>query len=176
MSLGEKVIEYSTFKKKDDLLKDHFKPTIKLFQSKFLTSFEAVQPINSDLVNYLTSEEVLISNKNLSGYFKVSSFLVYYSYINKQYQNERVSRESVYDAKLYQIMSNWLSRFILIEQWHLKYCTNECINHKYVDIIIVRSDHPTIALELLATATKTELKKYYEQVFTYDKKLPANEI
>ncbi|CAI2193200.1 3968_t:CDS:1, partial [Funneliformis geosporum] len=75
MSLGEKVIEYSTFKKKDDLLKDHFKPTIKLFQSKFLTSFEAVQPINSDLVNYLTSEEVLISNKNLSGYFKVSSFL-----------------------------------------------------------------------------------------------------
>ncbi|CAG8695878.1 20067_t:CDS:2, partial [Dentiscutata erythropus] len=85
-----------------------------------------------------------------------------------------VPRESVYDAELYRIMSNWLVGFTITGQWHLKYCISGHINHKYVDIVISRSNK-TIALELLATATKKELKEHYEQVLIYDKKLPADE-
>ncbi|KAF0425148.1 P-loop containing nucleoside triphosphate hydrolase protein [Gigaspora margarita] len=42
-------------------------------------------------------------------------------------------------------------------------------------MVISQPDHPTIALELLATATKKDLKEHYERAFLYDKKLPANE-
>ncbi|CAG8663457.1 3097_t:CDS:1, partial [Dentiscutata heterogama] len=48
------------------------------------------------------------------------------------------------------------------------------INHKYVDIVISRPNK-TIALELLATATKKELNEHYERALLYDKKLPADE-
>ncbi|CAG8579540.1 8880_t:CDS:2 [Gigaspora rosea] len=85
-------------------------------------------------------------------------------------------RESVYDAELYRIMSNWLGRFTVTGQWHLKYRASEhIISNKYIDIIISRPEHPTIALELLATATKKELKEHYERALLYDKKLPADE-
>jgi hypothetical protein len=89
--------------------------------------------------------------------------------------NREVPRESVYDAELYRIMSNWLGRFTVTGQWHLKYRASGHINNKYVDIVIARSDHPTIAFELLASATKKELKEHYERALIYDKKLPANE-
>nr|CAG8434217.1 15002_t:CDS:2 [Entrophospora candida] len=89
--------------------------------------------------------------------------------------NNQEVRESVYDAELYQIMSNWLDRFRVTGQWHLKYCASGHINNKYVDIVISRSDHPKIVFELLATATKKELKEHYERALIYDKKLPADE-
>nr|CAG8471025.1 2574_t:CDS:2 [Entrophospora candida] len=89
--------------------------------------------------------------------------------------NNQGVRESVYDAELYQIMSNWLDRFRVTGQWHLKYCASGHINNKYVDIVISRSDHPKIVFELLATATKKELKEHYERALIYDKKLPADE-
>ncbi|CAG8781083.1 45941_t:CDS:1, partial [Gigaspora margarita] len=89
--------------------------------------------------------------------------------------NREVPRESVYDAELYRIMSNWLGRFTITGQWHLKYRASGHINNKYVDIVIARPDHPTIALELLATATKKELKEHYERALLYDNKLPADE-
>ncbi|CAG8768333.1 12030_t:CDS:2, partial [Racocetra fulgida] len=101
--------------------------------------------------------------------FKLARVLV--SNVN----NQKVPRESVYDAELYQIMSNWLGRFTITGQWHLKYRASEHINNKYVDIVISQLNHPTIALELLATATKKELKEHYERALLYDKKLPADE-
>ncbi|CAG8788989.1 24608_t:CDS:2 [Gigaspora margarita] len=63
--------------------------------------------------------------------------------------NREVPRESMYDAELYQIISNWLYRFTVMGQWHLKYRA--------------------------ATPTKKELKEYYERALLYDKKLPADE-
>ncbi|RHZ88674.1 hypothetical protein Glove_21g216 [Diversispora epigaea] len=89
--------------------------------------------------------------------------------------NRKVPRESVYDAELYRIMSNWLGGFVVTGQWHLKYQSSGHVNNKYIDIIISQLDHPTIAFELLATATKKELKEYYEQALLYDKKLSADE-
>ncbi|CAG8594597.1 10798_t:CDS:2, partial [Cetraspora pellucida] len=90
-------------------------------------------------------------------------------------KNERVPRESVYDVEFYWIISNWLGGFTITGQWHLKYLANGHINNKYIDIVISRSDHPTIAFELLSTATKQELKEHYERAFLYDNKLPADE-
>ncbi|CAG8528853.1 7476_t:CDS:2 [Racocetra fulgida] len=101
--------------------------------------------------------------------FKLARVLVSNSY------DRKVPRESVYDAELYRIMSNWLGRFTITGQWHLKYRASEHISNKYVDIVISQPDHPTIALELLATATKKELKEHYERALLCDKKLPADE-
>jgi hypothetical protein len=90
-------------------------------------------------------------------------------------ENVTVPRESVYDAELYRIMTNWFSEFIVTGQWHLKYRANGHVNHKYIDIVISRPGHPTIALELLATATKKELNEHYERALTYTEKLSADE-
>ncbi|CAG8827198.1 20329_t:CDS:1, partial [Cetraspora pellucida] len=106
--------------------------------------------------------------KSLSSY-KVARVLV------NNAKNERVPRESVYDAEFYRIISNWLGGFTITGQWHLKYCAGGHINNKYVDIVISRPDHPIIVLELLATATKQGLKEHYERALLYDKKLPADE-
>ncbi|RHZ47929.1 hypothetical protein Glove_564g63 [Diversispora epigaea] len=89
--------------------------------------------------------------------------------------NRKVPRESVYDVELYRIMSNWLRRFTVTGQWHLKYRASGHNNYKYVDIVISKSDHPTIVFELLATATKKELKEHYERALLYNKKLSADE-
>ncbi|CAG8754795.1 15930_t:CDS:2, partial [Cetraspora pellucida] len=102
-------------------------------------------------------------------YFKLARVLV------SNANNREVPKESVYDAELYRIMSNWLGRFTITGQWHLKYRASGHINNKYIDIVISRPDHPTIALELLATATKKELKEHYERTLLYYKKLPADE-
>ncbi|CAG8686291.1 6922_t:CDS:2, partial [Cetraspora pellucida] len=101
--------------------------------------------------------------------FKIAQVLVG----NVNHRN--VPRESVYDAELYRIMSNWLGGFRITGQWYLKYRASGHINNKYVDIVISRPKHPTIVFELLATATKKELKEHYERALLYDKKLPADE-
>ncbi|RHZ81155.1 hypothetical protein Glove_123g146 [Diversispora epigaea] len=89
--------------------------------------------------------------------------------------NQKVPRESVYDTELYRIMSNWLGGFAVTGQWHLKYRSSGHVNNKYIDIVISQLNHPTIVFELLATATKKELKEHYERALLYDKKLPADE-
>ncbi|CAG8496711.1 10657_t:CDS:2 [Gigaspora margarita] len=212
-SLGNEVLEYSTFiKMKSTLLRDDtdIKQAVRLLQTDFLANFDPVcAGMQNDLAMFLTAEGVLIPGEDAETY-KVSSPLqivpkvfltsskVEISYhpstgilnilttliqvvcvfdqetikFNNSFKiahvpvnnanNREVPRESVYDAELYRVMSNWLSRFTVMGQWHLKYRAGGHINNKYVDIVILRSDHPTIALELLATATKKELKEYYE--------------
>ncbi|CAG8598194.1 2444_t:CDS:2, partial [Ambispora gerdemannii] len=103
------------------------------------------------------------------------SFKVAHVLVNNA-KNERVPRESVYDTELNRIMTNWLGGFMITGQWHLKYRASGHMNNKYVDIVISRPGHPTIALELLATATKKELEEHYERALLYDKKLPADEM
>ncbi|CAG8793228.1 20719_t:CDS:2, partial [Dentiscutata erythropus] len=49
------------------------------------------------------------------------------------------------------------------------------INNEYIDIVISQPNHPTIALELLATATIKELNKHYERALLCNKKLLADE-
>ena len=90
-------------------------------------------------------------------------------------KNVTVPRESVYGAELYRIMTNWFGEFIVTGQWHLKYQASGHINHKYVDIVISRPGHPTIAFELLATATNKELNEHYGRALTYTAKLSADE-
>nr|CAG8507490.1 6128_t:CDS:2 [Entrophospora candida] len=92
-------------------------------------------------------------------------------------KDRRVPRESVYDSELYRILSNWLSikNFQITGQWHLISRTGGRNNHKYSDIIINSPDHPTVVLELLATAKQSELDEHFERALTYAKLLSAGE-
>ncbi|RIA80060.1 hypothetical protein C1645_839371 [Glomus cerebriforme] len=71
-------------------------------------------------------------------------------------QNKRVSRESVYDSELNRILVNWI----------------DC---QRIDIVIM-SQHQTVVLELLASATKNELNKHFERVLDYAEMLSADDI
>ncbi|CAG8678044.1 3304_t:CDS:10, partial [Gigaspora margarita] len=158
----------------------------------FLTAEEVLVPggdagtfkISSPLVPYHPSTgnlDILETLKQIVSIFdqetikSCNSFKLARVLVNNA-NNREVPRESIYDAELYRIMSNWLGRFTVMGQWHLKYRASGHINNKYVDIVISRPDHPTIALELLAIATKKELKEHYERALLYDKKLPADDI
>ncbi|CAG8761697.1 8437_t:CDS:2, partial [Racocetra fulgida] len=220
-SLGNEVLEYSTFiKMKSTLLRDDtdIKQAVRLLRTDFLANFDPVHAgMQNDLAMFLTTEGVLIPGEDAGTYKQIvpkvfptspkvevpyhpstgvldilttltqvvrvfdqetiksnNSFKIAHVPVNNA-NNREVPRESVYDAELYRVMSNWLSRFTVTGQWHLKYRAGGHINNKYVDIVISRPDHPTIALELLATATKEEFKEHYEWAILYDKKLPADE-
>ncbi|CAJ0913355.1 16617_t:CDS:2 [Entrophospora sp. SA101] len=175
--LGNEILEYSTFiRMKESLLKDdtNTRRAVNLIRSDFLVNNDPIYVAENkkDLALFLTAEGVLIPGED-AGTFKISSPLLARVLVNNA--NNQEVRESVYDAELYQIMSNWLGRFRVTGQWHLKYCASGHINNKYVDIVISRSDHPKIVFEFLATATKKELKEHYERALIYDKKLPADE-
>nr|CAG8514657.1 1732_t:CDS:2 [Entrophospora candida] len=89
--------------------------------------------------------------------------------------NVRVPRESVYDTELNRILVNWIVKECNLEvtgQWHL---IDEKDKHNYSDIIIT-SQHQTVILEILATATKKELNEHFERVLNYAEKLSTNEI
>ncbi|CAG8740359.1 16435_t:CDS:2, partial [Dentiscutata erythropus] len=182
----------------------NIKQAVKLLWTDFLANFDPVNVgMQNDLVRFLKAEGVLIPGENAGTYVEVlyhpstgtldilkalkqvvcifdreimkfrNSFKTAHVLVNNVDKLE-VPRKSVYNAELYRIMSNWLVEFTVTGQWHLKYRTSGHINHKYVNIIISRPNK-TIALELLATATKKELKEHYEWALIYDKKLPADE-
>ncbi|RHZ83804.1 hypothetical protein Glove_87g232 [Diversispora epigaea] len=90
-------------------------------------------------------------------------------------KNQRVPRESVYDAELYRILSNWLIGFQITGQWHLIRRTNGRNYHKYTVIAITASEHDTVVLELLATATHNDLAEHFERALNYAKLLSAGE-
>ncbi|KAF0425160.1 transcriptional regulator [Gigaspora margarita] len=142
----------------------------------FLTSPKAAVPYyfhthTLDIFKVLKKSIIVFDREIITSFSSYKTACVLVNNVN----NVRVPRESVYDAELYWILSNWLVGFIITEQWHLKYCISGEINNKYIDMVISQPDHPTIALELLATATKKDLKEHYERALLYDKKLSANE-
>jgi len=87
----------------------------------------------------------------------------------------RVPRESVYDTELMRILSNWLQvlyGWTVTGQWHLK---NRLKEHKYPDIVIKKSNHPTVVLELLATGDRHSVQSHIEKTPEYMALLSADE-
>ncbi|RHZ75162.1 hypothetical protein Glove_217g51 [Diversispora epigaea] len=92
--------------------------------------------------------------------------------------NKTVPRESVYDTELSRVLFNWLPMegFIIIGQWNLIKCRSSGGNyHRYSNIVITTTERSKIVLELLATATKTELEEHFMQALDYAKMLSAGE-
>ncbi|CAG8819909.1 33186_t:CDS:2, partial [Racocetra persica] len=156
--LGNAILEYPTFMRmKDALLNENSisSPLVRwvvlqqIIPHVFPTSPKVDVPYHPstgtlDILEVLKQVIRVFDQETIKSCnsFKLAHVLV------SNANNQEVPKESVYDAELYRIMSNWL--------------------------VISRPDHPTIALELLATATKKELKKHYERALLYDKKLPVD--
>jgi hypothetical protein len=90
----------------------------------------------------------------------------------------KVPRESVYDAELIRILVNWIIKecnFQVTGQWHLIDHNDKKDEHYYSDITIT-SQHQTVVLELLASATKNELNEHFKRMLDYAKMLSANDI
>ena len=61
-------------------------------------------------------------------------------------------------------------------QWHLvEYCVNEKDKHTYSDIV-VKTPSQMVVLELLATATKTQLNEHFVRALGYGNKLSAEDV
>jgi len=109
--------------------------------------------------------------------YKNSNFLR----VDSKY-NEKVPRESVYDAEMYQILVNWLVKehdFEVTGQWHLEEIGEDSnYHHLYCDFTIKKRNesHPVAILELLATASLSNLDKHFEQVLKYAKQLCPLEV
>ncbi|RGB41798.1 hypothetical protein C1646_684852 [Rhizophagus diaphanus] len=90
-------------------------------------------------------------------------------------RNQRVPRESVYDAELYRILRNWLcvANFEVTGQWHL--ISNGNKKHRYSDIVIDTPFDEKIVLELLATADTNDLDEHFQRALDYARLLSATE-
>ncbi len=96
-------------------------------------------------------------------------------------QNIRVPRESVYEAEMYRILTNWLAKvheFEITSQWHLeKVCEDGDYHHFYCDLTIKKTDvpNPIAVIEILATGTVSKIKKHFNQVLNYANQLGSQE-
>jgi hypothetical protein len=96
--------------------------------------------------------------------------------------NERVPRESVYDAEMYRILHNWLAKmhgFKITGQWHLEGIDNDGDwHHLYCDLTIKKPNnpYPEAILELLATGSVPTFIKHFDQVIKYADQLCPQEI
>ncbi|CAG8747858.1 15242_t:CDS:2 [Racocetra persica] len=96
--------------------------------------------------------------------------------------NEKVPKESIYDAEMYRILMNWLAKdhdFEITGQWHLKQvCEDGDWHDLYSDLTIKRSadPNPVALLELIATGSIPKLKKHFEQIFKYANQLCPQEV
>jgi hypothetical protein len=97
-------------------------------------------------------------------------------------QNVLVPRESVYDAEMYRVMVNWLVYSFNIEitgQWHLEFVGQDGgYHHSYCDLSLKYPDDeaPFAILELLATASTSNLKKHVDQILSYANQLHPKEL
>lgn len=89
--------------------------------------------------------------------------------------NVKVARESVYDAEMYRVLLNWLTKvhnYEVTGQWHLEDIYEDGDwHHLYCDLSIKKPDdpNPLALLELVATTSISKLKKHFDQVFQYAK-------
>ncbi|CAG8595198.1 5617_t:CDS:2, partial [Diversispora eburnea] len=97
-------------------------------------------------------------------------------------QNGKVPRESMYDAEMYRILTNWLAKvhgYEVTGQWHLKgICEDGGYHHFYCDLTIKKSDDPSpvAVLELLATSSLSKLDEHFERVFDYSDQFKPSEV
>jgi hypothetical protein len=94
--------------------------------------------------------------------------------------NVKVPRESIYDTELNRILVNWIvkeCKFEVTGQWHLiDHVDNDEKDKNYYSYITIMSQHQTVVLELLASATKNELNKHFERVLIYAEMLSADDV
>jgi hypothetical protein len=86
-----------------------------------------------------------------------------------------VPRESVYNTELMRILTNWLSKqeaYAINGQWHLRIDQNK---NKYCDIIISKSNTPTVVLKLLVTEDVSFIRAHLEKTPYYKDLLSADE-
>ncbi len=117
-------------------------------------------------------QSLCVFDKETMSWAPIRSFKVAHVYVNNS-KDQLVPRESIYDAELYQILSNWLINFQITGQWHLVYYNNKH-KHKYSDIVITSPGY-CIVLELLATTTEDKLKEHFEQALFYAEQLSMGE-
>lgn len=97
-------------------------------------------------------------------------------------QNVLVPRESVYDAEMYRVLVNWLAYSFNIEitgQWHLEFVGHDGgYHHSYCDLTLKypNDETPFAILELLATASTSNLKKHVDQILSYARQLHPKEL
>lgn len=131
-----------------------------------------------DTVNVLRTVVQFFDQDIISRAFYQSFKTAHNVYVNGQ-KNKRVPRESVYDTEMNRILINWISKqrnFEVTSQWHLvEYHSNEKDKHTYSDLVI-KTPHQTIVLELLATATKTQLNEHFVRALEYGNKLSAEDV
>ncbi|KAF0519593.1 transcriptional regulator [Gigaspora margarita] len=94
-------------------------------------------------------------------------------------KKRQVPREGIYDSELNRVLINWLAINNGIQvtgQWHLiESHTNEKDEHTYSDIVIT-TKRQIIVLEILATASESDLNNHFEIVLAYANKLFADDI
>jgi hypothetical protein len=86
-----------------------------------------------------------------------------------------VPRESVYEAELMRILSNWLPprlKYSVSCQWHLR---TDQKQDRYCDIVIWKPQFSTILLELLATGEAHDIKSHIDRILDYKSLLGADE-
>ena len=109
--------------------------------------------------------------------YKSSNHLV----VDSQCYN-KVPRESVYDAEMYRILVNWLKlmhHINIVSQWHLNHIGKDGDpHHLYCDFAIKfnSSTFPIAILELVVTASSTDLERHYIRIFEYASQLCPDEI
>ncbi|CAG8513272.1 10522_t:CDS:2 [Paraglomus brasilianum] len=131
-----------------------------------------------DIINILKTVVQFFDQDIISRAFYRSFKTAHDIYVNSQ-KNKHVPRESTYDAEMNRILINWISKqrdFEVTCQWHLvEYCANEKYKHTYSDIVI-KTPYQTVVLELLATATRTQLNEHFVRAIEYGNKLCAEEV
>ncbi|CAG8808071.1 16179_t:CDS:2 [Gigaspora margarita] len=100
-----------------------------------------------------------------SRFYKSSNHLL----VNSK-QNAKVPREGTYDAEMYRILTNWLTKvhgYEITGQWHLDgICDDGGYHHFYCDLTIKEADvtNPIAVIEILASGSVPKIKKHFDQV------------
>ncbi|CAG8517732.1 10350_t:CDS:2 [Paraglomus occultum] len=160
----------------DELIRQRVIP--ELFRSTPTVAVPETRDGFLDIINILKTVVQFFDQDIISRAFYRSFKTARDVYVNGQ-KNKRVPRESTYDTEMNRILINWISKqrnFEVTSQWHLvEYCVNEKDKHTYSDIV-VKTPSQTVVLELLATATRTQLDEHFVRAIEYGNKLSAEEV
>ncbi|CAG8476304.1 9298_t:CDS:2 [Funneliformis mosseae] len=131
-----------------------------------------------DIVNVLKTVVHFFDQDIISRAFYRSFKTARDVYVNGQ-KDKRVPRESTYDTEMNRVLINWISKqrnFEVTCLWHfVEYCANEKNKHTYSDIVI-KTPRQTVVLELLATATRTQLNEHFVRAIEFGNKISAEDV
>ncbi|CAG8635509.1 29720_t:CDS:2 [Gigaspora margarita] len=201
-SMGERIFDYSTFRRMiTSLRKEEFRPAIELLRSAFLGffDFEQIHSLKErKLAEFLTAEGVLIRDEIVPYNFRMSSIfvddLIQREVIPVLYESAptcAVPRKgnSLDTLKILQMAIQFFDKTIIFNRFtrsfkiaHALYVDGEKKRqvpredkHTYSDIVIT-TKRQRIVLEILATASESNLNNHFEKVLAYANKLFADNI